>query len=102
MMSPEDRLNRALAAPAAPAKDMAFTLQVMREAEAARYRAETGRRLVRGAALAVLIVAGVMPAAGWAAENADAALDLALAGGGVLAILSLVRGLRLTAPARPR
>lgn len=92
-MSAEDRLNRALGAPAAPAKDMHFTLQVMRAAEAQRFRAETGRRLVRGAAIAGLAVAAMLPLAGWAAANADAALDLALAAGAVLGGLSLTRGL---------
>ncbi len=102
MMSTEDRLNRALAARVAPAKDMAFTLQVMREAEAARYRAETARRLVWGGGLAALAVAALLPALGWAVENADAALDVALAVGGVFALLSVLRGLRLSAPARAR
>lgn len=101
-MSPEDRLNRALAAPAAPAKDMAFTLQVMREAEAAHYRADTARRLVWGGGLAALAVAALLPAAGWAVENADAALDVALAVGAVLALLSVLRSLRLSAPGRWR
>ena len=81
-MSAEDRLSRALAAPAAPAKDMHFTLQVMRQAEAARFKAET--------------------AGAWAADNADAALDLGLAVGGVAAVLSLMRGLRRGASARAR
>ncbi|HRP11272.1 MAG TPA: hypothetical protein PLK37_09590 [Terricaulis sp.] len=101
-MSAEDRLSRALAAPVAPAKDMHFTLQVMRQAEAARFKAETGRRLLRGAALAALAVAALLPLGGWAAENADAALDLGLAVGGVVAVLSVLRGLRRGAPARAR
>lgn len=95
-MTAEERLNRALAAPAAPGKDLHFTLQVMRAAEAARYRADTARRLVMGATLAALAVAGLLAAAGWASENADMAADLALSVGGVLAGLSLLRGLRLT------
>lgn len=101
-MNAEDRLNRALEASAAPAKDMAFTLQVMRAAEAARFRAETGRRLVRGAGLAALAALAVLAAAGWAADNADAALDLGLAGGAVLAVMGMFRGLRLGALGRAR
>ena len=101
-MSAEDRLNRALAAPAAPAKDMHFTLQVMRAAEAARFRADAARRLVGGAGVAVLAFAALLPLGGWAAENIDAALDVALSAGAVLAGLSLLRGLRRRTLARSR
>ncbi len=101
-MSAEDRLSRALAAPAAPAKDMHFTLQVMREAEAARFKADTARRLVRGAGVAALAVGAMAFLGGWVAENPDAALDLGLAIGGVLAVLSFLGGRRIGAPARSR
>lgn len=99
-MNTEDRLNRALTASAAPAKDMHFTLQVMRAAEAARFRAETARRLLRGAALASLAAVAILPVAGWLAENMNVALDVGLAAGGALAALSFIRGLRIGTPAR--
>jgi len=98
-MSAEDRLTRALGAPAAPAKDMRFTLEVMRKAEAARFRAETGRRLLHGAAIAGLAVAALAPLGVWAGDNADTALDLALSAGGAVAMLSLLRALRRPRPA---
>lgn len=101
-MSAEDRLDRVLRAPAAPPKDMHFTLQVMREAEARRFRAETARRLVRGVVMAGLAVAVVLPVAVWAASNADAALDLMLGVGAAVAGMSLLRGLRRAGPAGAR
>jgi hypothetical protein len=96
-MNAEDRLNRVLAARVAPAKDMHFTLEVMRRAEAARFRGEAARRMVAGAALAALAALGALGAAGWAAQNADAAWDLALVAGGLAAAWALVRGLRARA-----
>ena len=99
-MSAENRLERALAAPAAPAKDLAFTLAVMRQAEAVRYRADMRRRLLRGAGYAGLAVLALTPLASWAGAHIDAALELALAGGAALAGLSLARALRVSAPLR--
>jgi anti-sigma factor RsiW len=97
-MTNEDRLRRALAAPAAPAKDMHFTLQVMRRAEAERFRAETAQRLLRGAALAGLAAVGGLAAANWVAANADFVLDGALIAGAMAALALAARGFR---PARP-
>lgn len=84
-MTSEDRLLAALSAPAAPAKDMHFALEVMRRAEATRFRADAARRVLRGAGLAVLGAGALILASGWAAENADALLNgvLALAVGWV-------------------
>jgi hypothetical protein len=94
-MNAEDRLNRALAARVTPAKDMHFTLEVMRRAEAARFRTEAARRMVTGAALAALAALGALGAAGWTAQNVDAAWEMALAAGGMAAAWSVVRGLRV-------
>lgn len=99
-MSMEERLDRALAARAAPAKDMRFTLEVMRRAEALRFRADAARRLVAGAALAAVAAAALIAVAGWAAENADFVLDAALAVGGVFALATLSRGVLRRLPAR--
>lgn len=100
-MTSEDRLLRALAALAAPAKDMHFTLEVMRRAEAERFRADAARRLIRGAALAALAAAGVLAAAGWMAANADFALDGTLALGGMAAV-ALTVGAFQRRPAKAR
>ncbi len=84
-MTKEDRLLAALSAPAAPAKDMHFMLEVMRRAEAERFRADAARRVLRGAGLAVLGAAALLLASGWAAENADTVLN-----GGLALALGLV------------
>jgi len=96
-MNAEERLNRALNARVAPAKDMHFTLEVMRRAEQARFRAEAARRMVGGAGLAALAAVAALGVGGWAAQNAGAALDLALVGGGLMAAWTLVRGVRARA-----
>lgn len=77
-MSSEDRLLRALAAPAAPAKDMHFMLEVMRRAEANRFRADAARRMTRGAGMAGIAAAALIGGSGWAAENADGLLNAGL------------------------
>jgi hypothetical protein len=81
---------------------MHFTLEVMRRAEAARFRTEAMRRMASGAALAAFAALGALGAAGWAAQNGDVAWDVALAAGGLAAAWSVVRGLRARATASIR
>lgn len=101
-MNAEDRLNRALGAPAAPGKDMRFTIEVMRRAEAERFRADAAQRLVRGAGVAALAGLAIWTVAGWAAANADLTLDLTLALGGILGVAGLSRVLLRRTGARAR
>lgn len=93
-MDNEERLTRALAAPAAPARDLYFIVQVMRRAEAERFRADATRRLLRAAAIGALAGAALLPMAGWATQNLDLALDAALAAMGLLGLAGLARGAR--------
>jgi hypothetical protein len=99
-MTPQERLDRALSARAAPAKDMHFTLEVMRHAEAERFRAEATRRLAVGGGLAALVASAIVPAAGWVAENGDTVLDAGLAVGGVVALMTMFRTITRPAPRR--
>lgn len=91
MTNAEDRLARALAAPAAPAKDMHFTLEVMRRAEAGRFRAQAARGALRGAGLAALAAAAILGLADQAAARPDVLLDGALALAAVAAVAALFR-----------
>ncbi len=100
-MNSEERLNRALGAPAAPAKDMHFTLLVMRRAEEERFRAAMGRRVIWGGVLGTLVVAAALPLAGLLAANPGATEDVALALGAVAAVWAL-SGARRTAFGRAR
>src|SRR5262245_41541569 len=70
-MDNEARLQRALAADAAPARDPAFTMAVMRAAEAERYRWETVLSMARGAGLAAAAAGLAAPLVGWANVNAE-------------------------------
>jgi hypothetical protein len=101
-MNSEERLNRVLGAPAAPAKDMHFTLLVMRRAEEERFPAAMGRRVIWGGVLGALVVAAALPMAGWLAANPGATDDVALALGAVAAVWALSGGARRTAFGRAR
>ena len=99
-MDNQDRLLRALSAPVSPAKDMHFTLEVMRRAEAERFQAEMARKTLRAAGIAALGALALLPLAGWAAENADMALDAALAVAGLAAVAAAFRSIRRRAAVR--
>lgn len=96
----DERLDRALAAPVAPAKDLHFTLMVMQRAEAERFRTDALRRGLVGAGAAGLAGAIIFGLSGWIIENTATFEDLALAGGALLAVVSLLGALRRAAPAR--
>jgi hypothetical protein len=91
-MDNEARLLRALNAGAAPARDPAFTLAVMRRAEEARFRAETVRSVLRGAGLAAAAAALAVPLMDWAAANGAA---LKTGGLAAAALLTLVWAARI-------
>lgn len=101
-MNSQERLSRVLGQRAAPAKDMHFTLLVMRRAEDERFRAAMTRRIVWGAALAAVAGLGLISAAGWLAANPDIVEDVALALGGLGVVWVLTGGFRRTAIRRAR
>lgn len=85
-MDKEARLMQALGGPAAPARDPAFTLAVLRAAEARRFRTEVLRSALAAAGMAAAAAALAAPLLGWAAANwqglqSGVALALALAAG---------------------
>lgn len=83
----EERLMRALSAPVAPTRDPAFTLAVISAAEAERYRVQTMRNVLRGAALAAAAVSLAAPMASLSAGQAQALLTgIATAAGLVLMV----------------
>jgi anti-sigma factor RsiW len=90
-MDNEARLQRALAAGAAPPRDPAFTMAVLRAAEAERYRLETARSVLRGAGLAAALASLAVPFLGWASANADALQTGALGAAGLFVAVVGVR-----------
>jgi anti-sigma factor RsiW len=91
-MDNEARLMRALAGSAAPRRDPAFTIAVMRAAEDARFRAETARSVLRSAAVAAAIAALALPLTGWVLADGEGLRTAVLSGA---ALLALIAGTRL-------
>ncbi|HYD88065.1 MAG TPA: hypothetical protein VEA80_11360 [Vitreimonas sp.] len=93
-MKSEARLQRALAAERAPRRDPSFTLAVMREAEARRFRLQTANGVLRSVGIAVAGSAILVPLAGWAGSDPAGLQDGVLAAAG---LIGLVAGARLMA-----
>lgn len=91
-MDREARLMAALAAGRAPPRDPAFTLSVIRAAEAQRYRIETIRAMLKAAGIAAAAGSLVLPFAGWAGANSQGLQSGAL---WAACLLVLVAGARL-------
>lgn len=91
-MDNEARLMAALAAGAAPRRDPAFTMAVMRAAEAERYRTATARSMLKAAGLAAAAASLALPLLDWAGANAGALQEGVL---GVASLLVLVAAARL-------
>jgi hypothetical protein len=90
-MNSEARLMRALGAAVAPAQDPAFTLAVIRAAEAGRFRAAAARSMLRGASLAAVSAALALPFLGWASANSEAFQTGILAAAGILTLVGATR-----------
>jgi hypothetical protein len=90
-MDDEARLARALGAPAAPKRDAAFTLGVMREAERQRFRRAWLLSLLRTAGVAAAAAALAVPLMGWAPGNLAALQNGLLTAGSLLALVSFAR-----------
>jgi hypothetical protein len=90
-MDSEARLARALAADAAPARDPAFIIAVMQDAERERFRADLMGTVLRGAGVAAAVAALAIPLGSWAAANAEA-LQAGVAGSaGLIALVAAAR-----------
>lgn len=91
MIDDEARLMRALGATAAPKRDPAFTLAVMREAERHRFQRASVLSVLRMAGLAAAAGALVVPFLGAVPGDLDALQNGILAAGSVLALVSVAR-----------
>src|SRR5262245_34695988 len=91
-MDNEARLMAALAAGGAPGRDPAFTMSVVRAAEAERYRLETIRSMLKGAGLGAAAASLIVPLLGWAGTGAPGLENGIL---GAASLLVLVAGARL-------
>ncbi len=90
-MDHEARLMRALGAKVAPARDTAFTLAVMREAERRRFQRASALSVLRMAGLAAAAGALVVPFLGALPENLGALQNGVVAAGSMLALVSFAR-----------
>jgi len=91
-MDNETRLLAALASSGAPRRDPAFTMAVIRAAEAARYRTETIRSMLKAAGIAAAGASLILPVLGWAAANSAGLQNGVL---GAASLFVLVAGARL-------
>ena len=90
-MDSEARLQRALAASAAPRRDPAFTLSVIRAAEAQRYRRETILAVLKAGGLAAAVASLLAPFLDWAAANGDALRSGVLSAAALLVLVGTSR-----------
>ena len=90
-MDNEARLMRVLNAPVAPARDPAFALAVMREAEARQFKADALRRMLQGGALAGAGAVFILPMAGWAVAHADALQNGLLVAAALMTLVATAR-----------
>jgi hypothetical protein len=91
-MDKEARLLRALASSAAPKRDPAFTMTVMRAAEAYRFRREATRSVLKAGGLAAAAASLAVPFLAWAGAHGEALQSGIL---GAAALLLLVGAGRL-------
>jgi hypothetical protein len=101
-MDNEARLRAALAAGAAPARDPAFTMAVMRAAEAERYRRETIHSMLKWAGMAAAAASLIVPFLGWAGAHAEALENGVLGAGSLLALVAAARFMSARATAMLR
>ncbi|MBL8548197.1 MAG: hypothetical protein JNL81_17175 [Hyphomonadaceae bacterium] len=90
-MDAEARLMAALGASAAPARDPAFTLAVIRAAEADRFKVEAVRSMLFWGAVAAAASLLALPLAGWGALNWDGVQGGLLGAGGIFALVATSR-----------
>jgi hypothetical protein len=89
----DDRLNRAMGASAAPARDPSFALRVLERAEKKRFRRAGLRAALLGGGVAGAVAAGLFLLGVWTSAHAASVADGALWTTGLLAMAWLARGL---------
>lgn len=90
-MDAETRLAAALGASAAPARDPAFTLAVIRAAEAERFRADAALSMLRWGGMAAVVACLGLLLAGWTGTHWDGVQGGILGAGGIFALVAMAR-----------
>ena len=90
-MDAEARLAAALGVSAAPARDPAFTLAVIRAAEAKRFRAEAALSMLRWGAVAAATACLGLVLASWTSLHWDGVQSGILGAGGIFALVATAR-----------
>lgn len=90
-MDSEARLMRALRAEAAPVRDPAFTLAVIRDAEQRRFKDATALALLRTAGMAAAAGALVLPLLAWVPGNLAALEQGVVMAGAMLTLVGVAR-----------
>ncbi len=90
-MDAETRLARTLGQSAAPVRDPAFTMAVIRAAETGRFRAEAARSMLRWGALAAAAASLALVFAGWTSLNWEGVQSGILGVGGIFALVATAR-----------
>lgn len=90
-MNAETRLAAALGTSAAPTRDPAFTLAVIRAAEANRFKAEAASAMLRWGALAGATACLLLALAGWTAANWAGVQAGLLNAGAIFALVAAAR-----------
>jgi hypothetical protein len=90
-MDAEARLAAALGGSAAPQRDPAFTLAVIRGAEADRFKTEALRSMLTSGAVAAAAACLALILAGWTAVNWQGVQGGILGAGGIFALVATAR-----------
>lgn len=90
-MDAEARLAAALGASAAPARDPAFTLAVIRAAEAERFRGEAAVSMLRWGGVAAAAACLGLVLAGWTSVHWGEVQTGLLGAGGIFALVATAR-----------
>jgi hypothetical protein len=90
-MDAEARLTVALGNSAAPKRDSAFTLAVIRAAEAERFKAAAVVSILRGGVMAAAGASFALLLAGWASANLEGVQSGILGAGAIFALVAMAR-----------
>lgn len=90
-MDAEARLAAALGASAAPVRDPAFTLAVIRSAEEARFKAAAATSMLRWGGLAAVAACLAIALAGWTTVNWTGVESGILGAASIFALVAMAR-----------